>query len=265
LAEENAMNFERIRVELLRTKADLAIAQVRLQQAERDVTRNTPLYHEKLVSEDIYELSVATRDALAAEVKERGAAVTAIEQRLELLRGIGEPQFNGSRTNEFLARLEQAQATVASNLAPITLVAPITGLVSLPMRQPGESLFAGEPLLNINALQADRIVAYIRQPYAVDPEIGMAVKVTTKTSRRQTFESYVVQVGAQVEAITNFLGYVRQDVLVDSGLPVIVHVPGDVRIRPGEAVDVTILSGTRLSPTLTPQVSTDSGRRQLMP
>jgi multidrug resistance efflux pump len=263
LAEENAMNFERIRVELLRNKADLAIAQVKLKQAERDVARNTPLYREKLVSEDIYELSMATRDALAAEVRELGAAVTEIEQRLTELRTIGEPQSNASQTNELLARLEQAQAAVASNLAPVTLVAPITGMVSMPLRNPGEFVAAGEPLFNISALQAERLIAYLRQPYAVDPEIGMAVRVTTKTSRRQTFESYITQVGAQVEPITNSLGYARQDVLVDSGLPVIVHIPADVHIRPGEAVDVTILSGSRHPFPPTPQISTDSGRRQM--
>jgi multidrug efflux pump subunit AcrA (membrane-fusion protein) len=49
LAEDNAMNFERVRMELLRTKSELAIARVRLEQAERDVARNTPLYREKLV------------------------------------------------------------------------------------------------------------------------------------------------------------------------------------------------------------------------
>ena len=64
LAEDNAMNFERIRVELLRTKSELAIARVKLQLAERDVARNTPLYLEKLVSEDIYELSVNTLHSL---------------------------------------------------------------------------------------------------------------------------------------------------------------------------------------------------------
>ena len=95
LAEGNAMNFERIRVELLKTKSELAIARVKLEQAERDVARNEPLFREKLVSADIYELSLNTRDALKAEVGEKDKAVVQIEQRLTQLRPIGEPDTLG--------------------------------------------------------------------------------------------------------------------------------------------------------------------------
>jgi multidrug efflux pump subunit AcrA (membrane-fusion protein) len=73
IAEGNAMNFERIRVELLRTKSELAIAREKLVLAERDLQRNTPLFHEKLVSEDIYDLSLKTRDMHKVEVDLGGA------------------------------------------------------------------------------------------------------------------------------------------------------------------------------------------------
>ena len=247
LAEENALDFERLRVELLRTQAKLAVAEVKLQQAERDVARNTPLYHERLVSEDIYELSVNIRDALKTEVAEKQRAVEAIQRRLDELRDIGEPQLAGSNdlARELLQRLEEAQATVASNLGPITLTAPISGMVTTPLRQPGEYLVEGEPLLYINSLRAERIVGYLRQPYYVDPEPGMSVRVTTRTHERSEFDSYILQVGAQVEVITNALAFLRTDVLYDAGLPIIVHVPDSVHVRPGEVVDITIRSPRR--------------------
>lgn len=242
LAENNAMNFERIRVELLKTRSELAVARVKLELAERDVLRNTPLYKEKLVAEDIYELSVNARDALKAEVEEKAKASSEIEHRLEELRSIGEPDAlsNASAIPEWLSQLEQAQASAASNLQPLTLLAPITGMTGVPLRQPGEFVLAGEPLLAINALRSDRVVAYLRQPYPLEPKVGMPARVTTRTKPRQVFWSHIEQIGAHMEILTNSLAIVRPDALVDVALPVMLPVPDDITVRPGEIVDLLI-------------------------
>lgn len=257
VAEENAMNFERIRVELLQTRSEVAIARVKLELAERDVARNAPLYREKLVSEDIYELSVNTRDALKAEVVEKSRAMAEIESRLEHLRPIGEPGMMSvdDAGSNWLARVEKAQAAALANLQPLTLLAPITGMVGLPQRRAGEFVTEGEWLLTINSLRADRIVGYLRQPYPIDPKPGMEVRVTTKTQKSQTFSSHIVQIGAHVEAITNAIGFIPQGTFIDAGLPVIVHVPDDIQIRPGEVVGLTIRPkriGSMASPTVEP-------------
>lgn len=242
LAEDNAMNFERIRVEVLRTRAELAIARVKLQQAERDVARNTPLYREKLVSEDIYELNVSTRDALKAEVEEKGRALAQMEQRLEQLRPLGDPDVArpSAAPASLMTQLENAHRDAARNLEPITLVAPITGMMGLPVRQAGEFVIAGDPLVMIDSQRSERIVAYLRQPYPVDPERGMAVQVTTRTRKRLTFPSEVLQIGAQLEMLTNSIAFLRPGTFMDAGLPIILSVPDDVDIRPGEVVDVRV-------------------------
>lgn len=241
LAEDNAMNFERIRVELLKTQSELAIARVKLEQAERDVARNTPLFREKLVSADIYELSENIRDALKAEVEEKTKAATQIEQRLAQLRPIGEPgaqvAADPALTN-LLAELKMAQTNASKYLEPLTIVSPIAGMVDVPHRQAGEFVLPGEPLLTINSLRSQRVVAYLRQPYPVDPKVGMAAQITTRTKKREVFASHVIQVGAQLEVLTNSLAVVRPWTLVDAGLPVILPVPDEVHIRPGEVVDV---------------------------
>lgn len=241
LAEDNAMNFERIRVELLKTQSELAIARVKLEQAERDVARNTPLFREKLVSADIYELSENIRDALKAEVEEKTKAATQIEQRLAQLRPIGEPGAQGAADpalTNLLAELKMAQTNASKYLEPLTIVSPIAGMVDVPHRQAGEFVLPGEPLLTINSLRSQRVIAYLRQPYPVDPKVGMAAQITTRTKKREVFASHVIQVGAQLEVLTNSLAVVRPWTLVDAGLPVILPVPDEVHIRPGEVVDV---------------------------
>jgi multidrug resistance efflux pump len=243
LAQDNAMNYERIRIELLKTKSELAIARVKLDQAERDVTRNTPLYQEKLVTQDIYELGVNLRDALKAEVEEKTRAIAQIEGRLENLRSIGEPEAGRNPDAErWLAELEQAHSAAIKSLEAHTLVAPISGMVSLPLRQAGEFVLEGDLLLTIDSVRAEKIVAYLRQPYRFDPEVGMTVRVTTRTFQRQAFVSHILQVGAQVEVLTNALAIFRPGSQVDAALPLFVPVPQDITIRPGEIVDVIISS-----------------------
>jgi multidrug resistance efflux pump len=241
LAQDNAMNYERIRIELLKTKSELAIARVKLDQAERDVTRNTPLYREKLVSQDIYELGVNLRDALKAEVEEKAKSIAQIEGRLENLRAIGEPgAVRDVEADRWLAQLEQAHSAAIKSLEAHTLVAPISGMVSLPLRQAGEFVPEGELLLTIDSVRAEKIVAYLRQPYRFDPEVGMKVRVTTRTFQRQAFVSHILQVGAQMEVLTNALAIFRPGSQVDAALPLFVPVPQDITIRPGEIVDVII-------------------------
>ena len=264
LAEGNAMNFERIRVELLRTKSELAIAKVKLEQAERDVARNEPLFREKLVSADIYELSINIRDALKTEAEEKAKAVAQIERRLEQLRPIGEPDTLGEAdpaVAKWLADLKEAQTVAAKHLEPLTIVAPITGMVDAPHRQNGEFVLAGEPLLTVSSLRSDRVVAYLRQPYRVDPKVGMTARVTTRTHKREAFLSHVIQVGAQMEILTNSIAMVRPDMLVDAGLPVIVRVPDEVHIRPGEVVDVLFSDSADALPASSAQ-SDSSGQQQ---
>lgn len=240
-AEDNAMNYEQIRIDLLGTKSELAVARIKLDQADRDVQRQTPLYQEKLVSQDAYEMAVNLRDALKAEVRLKADAVAQIEQRLEVLRPLGEPSATlDAAADSWQQQLDSALQAATATLQPRTLTAPIAGMVSVPHRQAGEFVPAGEPLLTVHSARADNIVAYLRQPYRFDPEVGAPVRVTTRNFRRQAFHSHIMQVGAQVEVLTNALAVLRPGSLVDSALPLIIAIPSDVTIRPGEIVDVSL-------------------------
>jgi hypothetical protein len=137
-----------------------------------------------------------------------------------------------------LSRLDSLQASAATNWGPILLRAPITGMVGLVYRQQGENVVEGEPIISINGNWSDRIVAYVRQPYQVDPMVGMPVYITTRDRKMREFWSEISQVGAQLEIITNTLAFVRTGFLVDAGLPIVVDVPKGMQIRPGETVDV---------------------------
>jgi hypothetical protein len=139
-----------------------------------------------------------------------------------------------------IARLEARMTAAETNWAPVTLHAPISGMVNLVYRRQHEYVIEGEPLITINSPRSERIVAYLHQPYTVEPEVGLTAEILTRNRKRQRFASRIAEVGAQVETITNSLAYIRTGALVDEGLPIVLEVPPNVHIRPGEIVDVVL-------------------------
>lgn len=258
LAEENAVNFERLRIEWLRNKSELAVARINLERSENEVQRYEPLFQEQLISEDTFELSVATRDALRAEVKEKAEAAQSIERRLNALESIGVPPNGGTNAPAHLA-LDAMRTRLDDHLGPSTLLAPARGMVQSIFRHAGEHVVEGEPILVVNSLWSERIVGYLRQPYPVDPEPGLPVEVTTRDRQRREFVSEIIKVGAQVEIITNALAYLQPGALVDAGLPIVVALPDNIQIRPGELVDLRVLS-PRASASADPATASPSRR-----
>ena len=242
LAMQRALDYERVRIELLRLEAELATARVNLQKAENDARRSQRLYEERILSEELYDLTAKTRDALAAEVAQKSNSVAQMSRRLEALQAVGIPEAAppNAQLEALLARLGDTHTAVNSNWGPITIRAPITGMVNFVNRTVGEYVLEGEPIVCIASPWSDRVVAYLRQPYPMDPEVGMRVRVTTRTDQRRQFWALISHVGPQVETITNALAVVRQGVLLDVGLPLVVDLPTRAPVRPGEVVDLWI-------------------------
>jgi multidrug resistance efflux pump len=243
IAEQNALDYERVRLDWLQLKAELAMARVNLARAEKDLRRNTPLFQEKLLSGDLYDLTVRDRDYYKTEVEIKSRTVAEIEERLEKLQGLGDPSLGSTNllSQYISSNYEIQQSLLQTNLAPFTLVAPIDGMVTFVVRQANEYVVEGEALIGISPLWSERAVGYMRQPYPVDPQVGMPVQITTRSRQRQTFSSRISQVGGPLEYITNALAKIPINALVDVGLPVVVDLPSQAMVRPGEIVDVILL------------------------
>lgn len=239
-AQENAIPLERLRVEVLRTQSELAISKVRLEFAERELARNEPLFRDRLVSADIYELSRSTRDQYRAEVEVKTKAFEALEARLAQFEEDAAGSQSAPVDPGLMASLESAQSDVVTNWNEITLTAPIDGTVGAFLRQAGEFLIEGEPLVTVHSDHATHIVAYLRQPFGFEPRPGLPVTVSRRVNQRLRLPSQVLHVGPQFEPITNVLALVRDGMLIDSGLPLIVALPPGLHLRPGEIVDIQV-------------------------
>jgi multidrug resistance efflux pump len=241
--QQNATAYERLRLEWLLQKVDLAMARVNLTRAESEFKRNEELWNAKLISLDLYETAVRNRERLQIEVEEKAKLIADLDQGLQRLAALGVRETTSPTAEAEMAliksqeeKLKQAQASQG----PITLLAPVDGMVCSVDRLPGENVIPGEPIIVIAAFQSQRIVGYLRQPYPIEPEVGMAVEVRTRSLRPLKHFAQILHVGSQLEPVTNSLAMVRPGQLLDMGLPIEISLPPELKTRPGELVDLTL-------------------------
>jgi pyruvate/2-oxoglutarate dehydrogenase complex dihydrolipoamide acyltransferase (E2) component len=134
---------------------------------------------------------------------------------------------------------------------PVELLAPFDGVVSVVHRWSGETVQAGEPILTVSQEKPSRVVAFIRQPLQVDARPGMKVEVRSRARTREIGVGEVIRVGAQLEPIFPSMlprngasspsgGDGRAS--VENGLPILVSLPANLPLLPGEVVDLRVLN-----------------------
>jgi len=242
--QRNATDYEQLRMDWLGQRVDLATARANLQGARDELYREKALHEQKLVSDTIYEQAATLEGALAAEVLERSNLVQMAEADLKQLDSSGSRQTD-SFTDALAASLqaeEQKLKAAAAGTEPVTLVAPMAGVVGVIYHQAGENIPEGDPILIITGTEPERIVAYLRQPVPFEPKVGEQVEVRTRTFQRQISLAHINSVGAQFEPITNVLAVARPSGTFDFGLPVEITLPPGLKVRPGEVVDLSMVS-----------------------
>jgi multidrug resistance efflux pump len=241
--QRNATDYERLRLEWLLQKVSVATARVNLARAENELKRNEDLFKSKLISEELYDLSLKNKEALQTEVDERSRLIADLDQGLKRVTTMVDPQ-NSSSIPDAIGNSVKAQEEklrlAQSKLEPFTLTAPMAGMVSVIYKGAGENVLDGDPIVAIRAPQSERIVGYLRQPFPIEPEVGMPVEVRTRAYGSALRVAQIVQIGAQLEPITNSLAILRPGMTVDMGLPIAISMPNDLKMRPGEMVDLII-------------------------
>jgi len=242
--QRNQTDYEQLRVDWMRQRVDLATARVNLELARDQLQRDDELLKQKLISENDYEIAQKAAQALDVEVSERSNLVETTSVALKDLEFGDVNTLTNETTQPLLAELQAEEnkvAQVAADAAPFTLFAPMTGSVNV-LRQSGENLMEGEPVLIVTATEPEKIISYLRQPIPFEPKVGMQVEVRTRALQGQTMLAAIKSVGSHFENITNALAMTKINSPYDLGLPIEINVPAGLKIRPGELVDLTVRS-----------------------
>ena len=245
--QRNAVDYAQLRLDWMRQRADLASAKVTYQLAEAEFHRAGELFKGKLVSQSELDIAKATYDALRQQVAELMALVADGEKSFSRMQPEGTAdisQISNDPMRAAIAVQESKLRLTEAELNPITLRAPIDGVVTMIHHCSGESVVAGQPIVSIASSVPTQIVGYLRPPLAVEPAAGDRVEIRTRGRHRVAALGQVLAVGAQLESLPAILGGLLKLDAAQQGLPVNISLPGNLNLRPGELVDITLLPQT---------------------
>ncbi len=242
------------RVDWLSAKARSAYRQLELTRLEKlrsGVTNGGSASPLPVLSQN--DLDISRRDAAVEE-----AAVVELEQLVAKI-GASIQQLSASRlegqdspsTSAAIEVESKNLDLLESQMMPIDLVAPFDGVVSVVHRWSGETIQAGEPILTVSQEKPSRVVSFIRQPIQVQTQPGMKVEVRARGGKREIGVGEVLRVGSQLEPISPSLlprtsgmpaGGNSGGSTIENGLPVLVSLPANLTLYPGEVVDLRVVT-----------------------
>lgn len=234
----NEQDLEGLRVRWLEARVNLATARVSLENAARESERSRRLFAENIVSQAALENAESIHAALVAEVEERSRLVSGLEISIQRLESSSQKGRNESL--DLLSRSLSAQERQLQNEGHHELRAPRSGIVKTINGVAGERIPASTIIAVIASPTAERIVGYVRQPISINPQPGMKVEIRTRGPVRQSTHAEITHVGSDLELVASPLRLRGFDNGVEHGLAFSVPIPPDLKVRPGELVDLIV-------------------------
>lgn len=241
-----AVDLERLQLDWLTKRVELVTLQGRLHQAEATLARMTVMHQGQLVTDEQFEEARNTRNSLKAQVDAQTDLIRQLEPGMRNLYA-GGPSAVAPASQGLAAAIRQKEEElrlVEAQLGPVPLVAPIDGVITHVFRRSGETVAAGEVIVQVSATRAERIIGYLRQPLPAEPKPGATVEVRTRSIQRRIGTATVTQVGQQLEPVSaTLLAAMRLPVTAtptELGLRIHVSAPPELALRPGEQVDLIL-------------------------
>ena len=244
--ERSTLAYEQLSVDCERVRAELNVARVRLDQAEAQLGRDQRLFKERILSPELFDLSMRNKNAFAVEVEAKSNLVYRTEKALERLKSMADTFVPGGENDpirQALAVEEDKMRVFEAKAAPLRLSAPTNGIVTAVLRHAGEQVQAAEPVITITTTNATRIVGYLPFGHLVEPVVGMEVEVLSRGRIRRRGVARLTGMTPHFQSITN--SFVPPTVARPTVVPPFARVlsitlPPEMGLVPGEPVDLTL-------------------------
>lgn len=239
-SRREVLDFERLRLDWMTQKVELAKAKADARKAAMELEVAEGLSSSAGASKRFIEEARLAKESAEAEAAARQEIVDALDRRIAELgqAATASAPAPSEALAKAIASIEQRLRAIEENHSVITLRAPMDGVVSEVFRRDGENVVAGEPLVMITAAEAERIMGYLRQPFPLEPAVGMEVEVRTQGRDRRGGIAAITRVGVHFEPIAN--PALHPAPTPEVGLPVEISLPPNLRLRPGELVSLVI-------------------------
>ena len=222
------------------SRVDLTTAQARLNWAEAEYDRVRALAAEKFASQQDLDVALRDRDQIRQEVEQRAIAVTNAEKAWRELNP-DDANLESPAIKSLLAVAEQKLRLAETQLQPTIVTAPIDGTVSKLNQLAGTVVIDGDPIVTIASPTANRIIGYLSQPLRIEPKVGMKAEIRSRGLVRTTGETQVTLVGPRIELFDAPLRIRGMGAAQERGLPIVMGIPPNMHVRPGELVDIRLL------------------------
>jgi multidrug resistance efflux pump len=233
------MDFERLRLDWLVEKVNLATAKAKAKKATIDWELAKGMDAAAASSTRYLQDTELIKQTADAEVAERTVIVETLGVRItELTTATKQPLTKASPKTKEIEALAAQVAAIEAAQDIITLRAPIDGIVTELFRGIGENVAIGETLITITATKPESIIGYLRQPFPIEPTVGQQVEVRTQSRQRLRGLATVTGIGDHFETIKNEA--LRPVKTAELGLPLVISIPPDLRLRPGEIVSLVL-------------------------
>lgn len=242
------VNYAQLEFSWLNLRGDLASIKAQVAFAEVELQRETQLLADKLVSQEIYDLAKRNHETLQQSLLQKQEVVAAMEKNLKQLNPASTDE--SKYINAAIAVAEQNFNVAEAQLAPLKLVAPITGSVRSLSQLSGTTVTAGATIVTISSSEVKHIISYLSQPLRLEPKVGEKVIVRGRGLNRSTGIATITHIGPRVEIFASPLRVRATDPAQQHGLPFIMTVPANLKLLPGELVDLTLDTTAPLSPSL---------------
>lgn len=223
------------RQDLLSLRVEQAVDNANWYNASNTYERALKEYNDKIGPLAAVDAAQAQRDALAASMRERGAQIVDLDKSLIEL----DQKKNSGEPDAFAEAIEKKAKELELMLKPSTLRSPINGMISIVHHVKGERIIRGMPVVSISDPETKRIIGYIRQPVTAVPTTNDFVQITTRTEPRRVARGKILRIGAQLEPINPAL-LAPDSKRMEVGLPILVEIPPEIRLVPGEYVNLFV-------------------------
>ena len=244
------MDFERLQLDWMIEKINLSKATSAAKSAAATLEITQGVTTPPAATGRYQQEAQLAKEAADAEVIERQTLVATLGNRIEELRHSMDPKTQDSLETwkTEITFIEERFQKIAINQEAIQLRAPFDGMITKVLRNVGENVLAGEPLLLLTATEPKSITGYLRQPFPLEPAIGQKVQVRTHAKKNLIGNATITRVGVHFEPILN--PALHPSPTPEVGLPIEVSLPPNIKLRPGELVSLMISPSSANEPAL---------------
>ena len=121
------------------------------------------------------------------------------------------------------------------------MIAPADGIISSNLFHAGEHIRLGDSVATIVATNTTHIIGYLRQSSVVSIKINDEVRIRSRLFPGPSGSARILRIGSDVGFINPAL-QLSDPARREQALKVIVSIPGDLSLRPGEFVDISVVN-----------------------